>query len=72
MYHVDIISAPPPIIFLDEKLDLSKVREFYKDDLPNKVLLDLEIVLWKRVWSVATKRTKIIATLVTAIKWLDW
>ena len=34
-----------------ENPDFSELSDFYRDDLPNKDVLDLEIKLWRRVWS---------------------
>ena len=39
----------PPVISKTENPDFSELTDFYRNDLPNKDVLDLEIKLWRRV-----------------------
>ena len=50
--------------------DFSELSDFYRDDLPNKDVLDLEIKLWRRVWS-AKPVNQSPATLARSIKECD-
>ena len=60
----------PAVISKTENLDFSELSDFYRDDLPNKDGLDLEIKLWRRVWS-AKPVNQGPATLATSIKECD-
>ena len=60
----------PAVISKIENPDFSELRDFYRDDLPNKDVLNLEIKLWRRVWSAKPVNQRP-ATLATSIKECD-
>ena len=60
----------PAVISKIENLDFSELSDFYRDDLPNKDILDLEIKSWRRVWSAkpVNQRPATLAKFIQAIK----
>ena len=60
----------PAVISKIENPDFSEFSDFYRDDLPSKDVLDLEIKLWRRVWSAKPVNQRPV-TLATSIKKCD-
>ena len=67
---VKLLFLVPAVISKIENPEFLELSDFHRDDLPNKDVLDLEIKLWRRVWSAKPVNHRP-ATLATSIKGCD-